>query len=347
MEDPIELKYWLEDPNSQKAKDECKRVAGLFSRMGALTLRDPRVTFDDNGHFIDMVEDYFSQPEDVIYKDVRKEYGYQVGATPEGTELPRCASDPTCKDRIEKMAPENRPLLPSGPDVKWRFFHRLGTKPTETEFPQLNCPDVVPEGFPQWKEKMENWGKKLLDAGFTLAEMAAVGFDLPRDTFTSLIKHGPHLLAPTASDLNRFGKVGQILAGYHQDLNFITLHGKSRYPGLFIWLREGKKLPVVIPDGCLLAQAGMQFEYLTGGLVMPGFHEVVVNEKTLEAVQKAKQLGRPLWRISSTVFIHVASDNVLKPLLKTNEERFVPIKAGLQVQRELQAIELLLSDNKT
>jgi isopenicillin N synthase-like dioxygenase len=342
MEAPIELSDFLQDPNSQKAKEECKRLANLFSRMGAVTVRDPRVTFENNQYFIDMIEDYMAQPEEVKYKDVRKELGYQIGATPEGTELPRCASDPTCKDRIEKMAPENRPLLPTGPDVKWRFFHRLGSKPAVTEFPQLNCPEVIPEGFPQWQEKMDNWGKKLLDTAFTLAEMAAVGFDLPRNTFTDLIHNGPHLLAPTASDLNKYGRVGQILAGYHQDLNFITLHGKSRYPGLFIWLREGKKLPVSIPDGCLLAQAGMQFEHLTGGLVMPGFHEVVVTEKTLEAMEAAKNLGRPLWRISSTVFIHVASDNILRPLLNTDgADRFKPIKAGLQVENELKAIELI------
>lgn len=56
-----------------------------------------------------------------------------------------------------------------------------------------------------------------------LAEMIAVGLDLPRDTFTAasrfgygyiylsylavLIKHlcRPHLLAPTASDLRKYG----------------------------------------------------------------------------------------------------------------------------------------------
>jgi len=173
--------------------------------------------------------------------------------------------------------------------------------------------------------------------------MAAVGFKLPRDTFKNLLHHGPHLLAPTASDLLKYGSIDQILAGFHQDLNFITLHGKARYPGLYIWLREGKKVSVSIPDGCLLAQAGMQFEYLTGGKVTAGFHEVVVTEKTIETIEKARKENRPLWRISSTVFTHCASDNILKPLLPTDqEERFPPIKAGTQVQRELKAIDLLL-----
>lgn len=29
---------------------------------------------------------------------------------------------------------------------------------------------------------------------------------------------------------------------YHYDLNFMTIHGKSRFPGLYIWLRDGKKV---------------------------------------------------------------------------------------------------------
>ena len=49
--------------------------------------------------------------------------------------------------------------------------------------------------------------------------------------------------------------------------NLLTLHGKSRYPGLFVWLRDGTKMLVKIPDGCLLVQAGMQIERLTGGAV--------------------------------------------------------------------------------
>jgi len=149
-------------------------------------------------------------------------------------------------------------------------------------------------------------------------------------------------LAPTASDLTKYGSLNQILAGFHQDLNFITLHGKSRYPGLYIWLKEGKKLSVSIPDGCLLAQAGMQFEYLTGGKVIAGYHEVIVTNKTQEAMTKAIEENRPLWRISSTVFTHIASDVILKPLIHTDREAdFPPIKAGNQVQRELTAIDLL------
>ena len=58
----------------------------------------------------------------------------------------------------------------------------------------------------------------------------------------------PHLLAPTASDLRKYGVKNTILAGFHTDLNFLTIHGQSRYPGLNIWARNtGKRIPVTFP----------------------------------------------------------------------------------------------------
>lgn len=41
----------------------------------------------------------------------------------------------------------------------------------------------------------------MLDGCFTVAEMFAVGSGMPKNTFTKLMERGPHLLAPTGSDL--------------------------------------------------------------------------------------------------------------------------------------------------
>lgn len=48
---------------------------------------------------------------------------------------------------------------------------------------------------------MDKWGNMMLDACFTAAEMAAIGMGLSKDAFTSRMIGGPHLLAPTGSDL--------------------------------------------------------------------------------------------------------------------------------------------------
>lgn len=35
-----------------------------------------------------------------------------------------------------------------------------------------------------------------------------------------------------------------MFAGFHYDLNFMTIHGRSRYPGLFAWLADGRRIAV-------------------------------------------------------------------------------------------------------
>lgn len=135
----------------------------------------------------------------------------------------------------------------------------------------------------------------------------------------------PHLLAPTASDLTKYGTKDTILAGFHTDLNFLTIHGRSRYPGLHIWARNtGRRIAVRIPPGGnhLLVQAGKQLEHMTGGLVKAGYHEVVVNDATVATVEKRKQEfpDRPLLRISSTFFWHLSSDFDLKPVPELAEK---------------------------
>lgn len=69
---------------------------------------------------------------------------------------------------------------------------------------------------------MDSWGKLMLDACFTAAEMAAVGLELPSDMFTRRMRYGPHLLAPTGSDLGKFNSLGTVFASYHYDLNFLV-----------------------------------------------------------------------------------------------------------------------------
>ena len=149
--------------------------------------------------------------------------------------------------------------------------------------------------------------------------MAALGMGLEEETFAEKMEKGSHLLAPTASDLMKY-EVGTAFAGFHYDLNFITIHGKSRYPGLFLWTREWKKMACKIPEGCLLMQAGIMFEWLTGGYVLAGFHEVVYTEATLRVrdqnIQITQEQGikKSTWRISSTLFSHLRYDVQLGPL---------------------------------
>src|SRR5690606_10224784 len=156
-----------------------------------------------------------------------------------------------------------------------RFFWRMGEQPPTTKFPALNAPPVIPKNFSNWEQVMNTWGTKMLDSVSSVAQMLSLGLDLEINTFTNMMKYAPHLLAPTGTDLSKYGALGTVIAGFHYDLSFLTIHGKSRFPGLYIWLRTGEKMLVRVPDGCLLIQGGKQLEILTGGYIAAGDHEVV------------------------------------------------------------------------
>jgi len=360
----VDLDLYLSgDPASEDVRQECKKAADALIVYGAVLLRDSRVSEEDNSTFLDLLEDYFNQPDAELKKDERPELSYQVGVTLENTEKPKCAVHEPCLHIIERLDPAERPLDISAhqPDPKCRFFWKMSeVPPYKTLFPALNAPNVIPQApgiKERWHGIMERWGTSMKTAVTGLAEMTAVGLDLPAKTFVDAGRYGPHLLAPTASDLVKYGKKDTILAGFHTDLNFLTIHGRSRYPGLNIWARNtGKRIPVKIPEGnYLLVQAGKQLEHFTGGLIKAGYHEVVVNENTLATIEKRRLQNpdRPLIRISSTFFWHLSSDFDLAPLpqlseradaLQTSEEgksTYQPIRVGDFVSNELRHIALM------
>lgn len=192
---------------------------------------------------------------------------------------------------------------------------------------------------------MDTWGTKLLESVMIVAEMLALGLKLSHNAIREKMHQGPHLLAPTGSDMSLYAdSVGTNIAGYHYDINALTIHGRSRYPGLHIWTRTGQRIPVLVPDGCLLVQSGIQLEYLTGGLIKRGMHEVVVSEETRSAFKELDRNGSSRWRVSSTLFGHVRSDASLDPLEPYGRAKeastYFGLRAGDQIAEELRAIGL-------
>ncbi|KKA26000.1 hypothetical protein TD95_002724 [Thielaviopsis punctulata] len=367
----VDLDLFLALPHDNpRVIAECHKAAEAIIAFGALIVHDSRVSESANESFLDLMEDYFALPASELKRDERPELSYQIGVTLENTEKPKCAAHAPCLDVIARLAPDQRPLDISAhqPDPKCRFFWRMGTPPpADTAFAQLNLANVRPAHAAvntRWDPAMHTWGSAMKAAVSQVARMLAVGLDLPEDAFVARGEYGPHLLAPTASDLVKYGVKDTILAGFHTDLNFLTIHGRSRFPGLNIWARNtGRRIAVKIPPGNhLLVQAGKQIEHLTGGLVKAGFHEVVVNDATLAAMQRRRETApeRPLIRISSTFFYHLGSDVDLTPLpqcaakavelRKENETKGIdegqaveyrPMKVGELVQEELRHIALM------
>jgi len=213
----IDVTEFLKDKSSPASLEACKLAAETLKNTSCLIIKDPRVTEEDNNTFLSMMEKYYELPNEQKMKDVRAEISYQLGATPEFIEVPR---DHT--NVIKDLKPENSAHIPKGADPKWRYFWRVGERPTNTKFPELNAAPVIPESFPQWSGVMNKWGTLMLQSLNTVCEMTAIGLGLPSNTFLDLMNQGPHLLAPTGSDLARFNQIGTIFAGFHYDLNFFN-----------------------------------------------------------------------------------------------------------------------------
>lgn len=167
----IDLDVFLTQPHdAPEVLAECRKAAEALITYGALVLHDSRVSESDNETFLNLLEDYFAQPEEALKKDERPELSYQIGATLENTETPKCAVDEPCLGVIKRLAPDQRPLDIMGhqPDPKCRFFWKMVEHPPyETEFPGLNARNIVPEASHiknRWESTMNLWGTSMKNA---------------------------------------------------------------------------------------------------------------------------------------------------------------------------------------
>ena len=80
-----------------------------------------------------------------------------------------------------------------------------------------NLENVTPANFKDknWEGVMNDTGRVFLNAIEQLSRLLAKGLGLPAETFVDAAQFGNHLLAPTGSDLSRYGYLNSVLAGFH------------------------------------------------------------------------------------------------------------------------------------
>jgi len=96
-------------------------------------------------------------------------------------------------------------------------------------------------------------------------------------------------------------------------------------------------------------QSGIMFEWLTGGYVLAGFHEVIYTQATKDAYERVKkeiEAGnkRSLWRISSTLFAHIRHNVDLRPLPELAEAGFYNVEEAREKYRPMTAHEKLIEE---
>src|SRR3989344_6940442 len=126
MQDRKELIVDLEpylDGSVEGTKHACSRLVNILHNQSFVIVYDPRVSDADNNRYLDMMERYFSQPEEVLRKDERPEVYYQVGVSKD-QEKPRDHRAYIVNNIPVHDWPHITPLDYSG-DPRWRFFRNL------------------------------------------------------------------------------------------------------------------------------------------------------------------------------------------------------------------------------
>jgi hypothetical protein len=104
--------------------------------------------------------------------------------------------------------------------------------PYKSAFPHSEIPNVTPANFGEtWEKNVAEWGGHMKNAYVPFDEMMlmgrvegvsrmlAVGLGLEQDYFVDAGKYGSHLLAPTATDLDRFGKLDTYVKSVLRDVS--------------------------------------------------------------------------------------------------------------------------------
>lgn len=288
---------------------EIKEKTHEFAQLGLVCLYDPSVTPEMLQRFHDtMMMIHGASSEELALFD-GADTGYQYGITPPGKEIPLDHSD-----WIQTLLPEHRPLTVAGvPDPKARFMWPIGTRPKKTRWPKVNASARPPKRFAHIASALNACGTAMHDSGLVLMQFVAMGLGLDRQQIVKMMKHGPHIMGPTGTDLSK-GYLGKVLAGVHYDLSLITVHSKSNIRALICWTRNGQPFLVEVPDGCLLVQAGKSLEWITGGFFYAGKHEVLITPEALEDTQRILSQGGVPLRVSKNLFMHLATRCVMRPL---------------------------------
>ncbi len=282
--------------------------------------------------------------------DVKCRFFHRVGPRPAATAYPELNASPVTPQVTSPALtffPTRYPSLGPHPTSRTPQETRTSAEPEpfvwrragpSEPFPPLPfLPYGCAQAFPEWAETLDTFGGRLLDVARTVTACVAQGLGLEPRRMARVVEGGPHLLAPTGSDLSKHGALGTVLAGcaplgcsssvlctlgtvlagcaprpsvgvraagggpcngsagvaapsgspcgrspagkppcrstwfclcfldlcflwwaracrYHSDLNLLTLHGQSRFPGLHVWLRDGTRHLVRVPPGCLIVQ---------------------------------------------------------------------------------------------
>ena len=336
----VPLDAFLRRPGSSLTRVHIREIVDILSRLGLILVRDPRIRKNIHDDYLAMMGRFFREDDAFKRHYARPTLHHQTGWTPPFQELAR-----DHRSAFANASAKDQPVWFEGRDPKERWFTPTpdGDRMNDSTSASDAVP-LIPEGYPEWVDVSRGWYVQTKNTISTFLQMLALGLGLDESAFLDLIRHGPHLLSSTGTDLNKYGTHGTGVARVHYDFNLVTAHAHGTCPGFRAWKRDLHRFPVKIPPGCILMQAGRELHYLTAGAIHYGLHEVVTSAEAQPFMDQERAEGRVPWRVSCNFFCHMATNTILQPLgrFATPEalRNFPPIPTSDYITAELAEIGL-------
>jgi isopenicillin N synthase-like dioxygenase len=218
------------------------------------------------------------------------------------------------------------------PDLK-EFWH-VGQEPPEghpfrNEYPA----NVWPKEIPEIKEPTLRLYSSLERVAENLLRALAEYFEMPRDSFSSMMDVGNSILRILHYPPVKPEYAPAVRAAAHEDINLITLLCEATDSGLEILTREGEWMAVETGPGQIVVDAGDMLSRFTNEVIPATTHRVV---------NPAENAARD--RYSMPFFVHpYSSCDLTIPERFTGPDapaKYPPITAGQFLEQRLREIGL-------
>ena len=218
------------------------------------------------------------------------------------------------------------------PDLK-EFWH-IGQEPPEGHPYRQEYPENVwPAEIPEIRQPTQRLYSSLERVAENLLRALAEYFNMPRDTFASMMTVGNSILRVIHYPPVRPDQAPAVRAAAHEDINLITLLCEATDSGLEILTRQGEWMAVETGPGQIVVDAGDMLSRFTNEVVPAATHRVV---------NPAENAARDRYSMPFFVHPYSACDLTIHERFVSadNPPKYPPITAGQFLEQRLREIGL-------
>ncbi len=297
--------------NEQQQKAFVEALGEAFTNIGFVAIKNHGLTDALTKNLYDVVERFFSLPEEVKQKYELKELFGQRGYIGKGKEHAKGRNTGDLKE----------------------FYHIGQPVKNNALYPENIWPDEIPEmqeiGVNVY-QTLENTGKELLSA-------IAIYLNLPSDYFTDKVHHGNSILRPIHYyPIENPDTIPEdaVRAAEHGDINLITLLMGASAEGLQVLRRDNRWISITALPDQIVVNVGDMLARLTNDKLKSTVHRVVNPPR--------EKMGTS--RYSMPFFMHPRSDMDLTCLESCVDEahpkKYADMTAGEFLEERLAEIGL-------